>query len=123
LEGRAQKSRSYRDLDVWKLSIELVKDTYVVTAKFPQVEIYGLTNQLRRAAISIPSNIAEGQGRNSFKEFKQFLGIALGSLAELETQFIIAKEIGYLGLGEMNKLLVSIDTIRKMAKALSNSLK
>jgi four helix bundle protein len=68
------------------MSIELVKDIYVVTGKFPQVEMYGLINQLRRAAISIPSNIAEGQGRNSFKEFKQFLGIALGSLAELETQ-------------------------------------
>ena len=65
------KSRSYRDLDVWKLSIELVKEIYQVTAKFSPTEMYGLTNQLRRAAISIPSNIAEGQGRNSFKEFKQ----------------------------------------------------
>jgi len=65
------KSRSYRDLDVWKLSIELVKEIYQVTAKFPPTEMYGITNQLRRAAISIPSNIAEGQGRNSFKEFKQ----------------------------------------------------
>jgi four helix bundle protein len=121
--GRAQKSRSFKDLDVWKLAIELVKDIYLVTGKFPEVEIYGLTNQLRRAAISIPSNIAEGQGRNSFKEFRQFLGVALGSLAELETQLIIAEEIGYLASVELDKLLASLDTIRKMIKALSLSLK
>ena len=72
MESRPEKSRSYRDLNVWKLSIELVKDIYQVTTKFPSVEIYGLTNQLRRAAISIPSNIAEGQGRNSFKELSNF---------------------------------------------------
>ena len=90
------KSRSFRDLDVWKLSIEIVKNIYQITNKFPNSEIYGLTSQLRSSAISIPSNIAEGQGRNSSKEFGQFLGIALGSLAELETQLIIAKEIEYL---------------------------
>jgi len=123
MNGRMEKSRSYRDLDVWRLSIELVKDIYQVTGKFPQVEIYGLTNQLRRAAISIPSNIAEGQGRNSFKEFRQFLAIALGSLAELETQLIIAKEIGYLTSAETDRLSISLDTIRKMIKALSQSLK
>ena len=123
MNGRTEKSRSYRDLDVWRLSIELVKDVYQVTAKFPPAEMYGLTNQLRRAAISIPSNIAEGQGRNSFKEFRQFLAIALGSLAELETQLIIAKEIGYLTSAETDSLSVSLDTIRKMIKALSHSLK
>ncbi|HEX9883146.1 MAG TPA: four helix bundle protein [Desulfobaccales bacterium] len=117
------KSRSYRDLDVWKLSIELVKEIYQVTAKFSPTEMYGLTNQLRRAAISIPSNIAEGQGRNSFKEFKQFLAIALGSLAELETQLIISHEIGYLTLDDYGKLSAALDTIRKMIKALANSLK
>jgi len=123
MESRTEKSRSYRDLNVWKLSIELVKDIYQVTTKFPPVEIYGLTNQLRRAAISIPSNIAEGQGRNSFKEFKQFLAIALGSLAELETQLIISHEIGYLNREDSNKLLAALDNIRKMLKALANSLK
>jgi four helix bundle protein len=90
------KSRSFRDLDVWKLSIEFVKNIYKITNKFPNPKIYGVTSQLRRSAISIPSNIAEGQGRNSSKEFGQFLAIALGSLAELETQLIIAEEIGYL---------------------------
>ena len=123
MERREEKSRSYRDLDVWKLSIELVKEIYQVTAKFPPTEMYGLTNQLRRAAISIPSNIAEGQGRNSFKEFKQFLAIALGSLAELETQLIISHEIGYLTLDDYGKLSAALDTIRKMIKALANSLK
>ena len=123
MERRGEKSRSYRDLDVWKLSIELVKEIYQVTAKFPPTEMYGITNQLRRAAISIPSNIAEGQGRNSFKEFKQFLAIALGSLAELETQLIISHEIGYLTLDDYDKLSAALDTIRKMIKALANSLK
>ncbi len=123
MEGRAQKSRSYRDLDVWKLALDLVKDIYVVTGIFPPAELYGLTNQIRRAAVSIPSNIAEGQGRNSFKEFKRFLSIALGPLSELETQLIIAKEIGYLASAEMDKFLVRVDTIRKMLKALSHSLK
>jgi four helix bundle protein len=122
MEGRAQKSRSYRDLDVWKLSIEIVKDIYRVTGTFPRAEVYGLTSQIRRAAVSIPSNIAEGQGRSSCKEFKQFLAIALGSLAELETQLIIAKEIGYLADRELDPPLVRLDTIRKMIKALSLSL-
>jgi four helix bundle protein len=123
MAGRAGKSRSYRDLDVWKLAIEIVKDIYRVTEKFPPPELFGLTNQLRRAAISIPSNIAEGQGRNSSKEFRQFLAIALGSLAEVETQLIIASEIGYLASSEPTKLLADLDTIRKMIKSLSGSLK
>ena len=123
MERRGEKSRSYRDLDVWKLSIELVKEIYQATAKFPPTEIYGLTNQLRRAAISIPSNIAEGQGGISFMAVKQLLDIALGSLAELETQLIISHEIGYLTLDDYDKLSAALDTIRKMIKALANSLK
>jgi four helix bundle protein len=84
MDRKTTRSKSFRDLDVWKLSIEIVKNIYQLTNKFPNSEIYGLIAQLRRSAISIPSNIAEGQGRNSTKEFKQFLAIALGSLAELE---------------------------------------
>jgi four helix bundle protein len=117
------KSRSFRDLDVWKLSIEFVKNIYKITNKFPNSEIYGLTSQLRRSAISIPSNIAEGQGRNSSKEFGQFLAIALGSLAELETQLIIGKEIEYLTGENLIPLLTDTDIIRKMIKALASSLK
>jgi four helix bundle protein len=116
------KSRSYRDLEVWKLSIEFVKEMYVVTNNFPTTEIYGLTNQIRRAAVSIPSNIAEGQGRNSAKEFKQFLAISLGSMAELETQLIISNSIGYIGENELNNFLEKLDRIRKMIKSLSSKI-
>ncbi|MGB8993085.1 MAG: four helix bundle protein [Desulfobaccales bacterium] len=123
MDMKPLKSRSFRDLDVWKLSIEFVKNIYKITNKFPKSELFGLASQLRRAAISIPSNIAEGQGRNSSKEFKQFLGIAQGSLAEIETQLIIANEINYLVGEELSPLLIDLDVIRKMIKALSNSLR
>jgi len=122
MDGKPKKSRSYRDLQVWKESVDLVKQVYVATSDFPTSEIYGLTNQLRRAAVSIPSNIAEGQGRHSSKEFRQFLGIALGSLAELETQLIIANEVTYLDSDKLTPFLAALDNIRKMLRALSNSL-
>jgi four helix bundle protein len=96
---------------------------YEITNEFPASEIYGLTNQIRRAAISIPSNIAEGQGRNSAKEFNQFLAISLGSTAELETQLIIAKEIDYLNEEQLNPLIERLDIIRKMLKSLAKTLK
>jgi four helix bundle protein len=83
-------------LDIWKLGIELVQEVYKTTVEFPKEEIYGLTNQMRRAAVSIPSNISEGAARSSKKEFIQFLYVALGSLAELETQAIISEKLGYL---------------------------
>lgn len=123
MEEKDRKSRSYRDLDVWNLAITLVKQVYLVTERLPTSEIYGLTNQIRRAAISIPSNIAEGQSGQSAKEFRQYLAIGLGSLGELETQLIIAKEIDYLRADELNLLLNQIGIIRKMIKSLSNSLK
>ena len=88
-----QKVLSYKDLIVWQKSINLVKEIYLVTSKFPRNELYGLSSQMQRAAISIPSNIAEGQQRKNIKEYLQFLRIALGSLAELETQIIIAKDV------------------------------
>jgi four helix bundle protein len=123
MEGRGEKSRSYRDLEVWKLAVDFVKQIYQTTEKFPSKEIYGSTNQIRRASVSIPSNIAEGQGRNSVKEFRQFLAIALGSAAELETQLIIAQEIDYLPIEELEPLLAKLDRIRKMIKGLSGRLK
>lgn len=123
MKKQIQKSRSYRDLEVWKISISFVKEVYRLTGNFPSSEIYGLANQIRRAAVSIPSNIAEGQGRNSTKEFKQFLAISLGSLAETETQLVIAKEINYLTEEELAPVLDTLDIIRKMIKSLSNSLK
>ncbi|MDD2901355.1 MAG: four helix bundle protein [Syntrophales bacterium] len=118
-----EKSRTFRDLRVWKLSIDLVKEIYRLTNRFPNSESYALTSQIRRAAVSIPSNIAEGQGRNSSREFKQFLSIAVGSLAELETQLIIANEINYLISDELDPLLITLDDIRKMIKSLASSLK
>ena len=88
--------RTHKDLDIWKLGIELVEKVYKITAAFPKEEIYGLTSQMRRAAISIPSNISEGAARGGKKEFIQFLYVALGSLSELETQTIISEKLGYL---------------------------
>lgn len=89
--------RKHQELLVWQQAIELVKLVYKITGRFPQHEIYGLTSQMRRAAVSIPGNIAEGAGRNSKREFVQFLAIARGSLNELDTYVAIAKELGYLG--------------------------
>ena len=88
--------RTHKDLDVWKDSIELVTKIYQLVSNFPKEERFGLVDQTKRAAISIPSNIAEGAARNSQKEFLQFLYIALGSIAELETQLIISKKLGFL---------------------------
>jgi len=87
--------RTHKELIVWQLSVDLVVRIYKVTAKFPKSEIYGLVNQLRRSAISVPSNIAEGAARNSHKEFARFLYIARGSLAELQTQLIVSEKIGF----------------------------
>lgn len=93
---RRGKTITHKDLDIWKLGIELVQEVYKTTVEFPKEEIYGPTNQMRRAAVSIPSNISEGAARSSKKEFIQFLYVALGSLAELETQAIISEKLGYL---------------------------
>ena len=88
---------NHKDLEVWKQAIELTKAVYELTAGFPASEIYGLTSQMRRSAISIPSNIAEGAARSSDKAFIQFLYVTLGSIAELDTQYILSKEIQLTG--------------------------
>ncbi len=88
-------AQSFRDLLVWQRSIELTVAIYQVTQSFPSQETYGLTNQARRSAVSVPSNIAEGQGRLNTAEFRQFLGIARGSNCELQTQLEIARALGY----------------------------
>jgi four helix bundle protein len=110
---------NHKELDVWKESIELTKKIYNITKNFPKEELYGLTSQIRRASVSIPSNIAEGSARNSDKEFIQFLYVSLGSLSELETQLIISKEIEY------NKYLFEeeIEKIKKMILGLIKYLK
>ncbi len=89
-------AKCYRDLEVWRLGLDLVETVYRCTADFPKSEIFGLRAQMRSAAVSIPSNIAEGQARSSSKEFQRFLSIALGSLAELATQLELANRLGYL---------------------------
>ncbi len=99
---------THKELDIWNLSIDFVVIVYQLTKKFPKEELYGLTSQMRRAAISIPSNIAEGAARKTNKENIQFLYIALGSLSELETQFIIAEKLKYGSFSEEIKQLSTI---------------
>ena len=115
-----EKLKSHKDLKVWQESMTLVVAVYKATEDFPKHEIYGLTSQIRRAAVSIPSNIAEGAGRRGNKEFIRFLYIALGSLSEVETQLEIAFRLNYLeSIEDINK---SIYFIRKMLANLIKSL-
>lgn len=115
--------RSYRDLDVWRKSIELVKKIYITTQDFPKNEIYSLVNQMRRSAVSIPSNIAEGKTRQYKNEYIQFLYVALGSCAELETQVIISKELGYITGEISNELLENLDHVCRMTRNLIKNLR
>ncbi|MBN2183354.1 MAG: four helix bundle protein [Sedimentisphaerales bacterium] len=103
--------KTHKDLDVWKRGMSFVEKIYKATKNFPKEEIYGLTSQLRRAAISFPSNIAEGATRSSVKEYIQFLYIALGSLSEIETQIMIAGKLGYLSADDS---LEDVESIRRM---------
>ena len=112
----------YRELLVWQKAMQLVKDVYDKSANFPKSEIYGITSQMRRAAVSIPSNIAEGNGRNSVKEYLNFLSIAKGSLAELETQITLTKMCDYINEDEENKLLKDANEIAKMLHGLKQKL-
>jgi S23 ribosomal protein. len=112
----------YKELIVWQKSLLLVKHIYLVTQKFPPHELYGLVNQMRRAAVSIPSNIAEGQMRNSPAEFARFLAIASGSLAELETQMIIAQEIGYMTQQQGAEFFSLHSEVSRMLTALKNKI-
>jgi four helix bundle protein len=115
--------KTHKDLDVWKASIDMVTKIYQVTRNFPKEEIYGLTNQMRRAAVSVPSNIAEGAGRNSSKEFLQFLYFSTGSLSELETQIIIAYNLEYINNEQKQNMDIIINTIFKMLSGLMQSVK
>jgi four helix bundle protein len=110
--------KSYRDLIVWQKSMKLVTEIYIATRSFPSDELYTLTNQLRRCAISIPSNIAEGYGRNSTADYKRFLQIATGSLFELQTQIEIAVNLKYLAAEKFNTLFNAAKEIEYMLIAL-----
>jgi len=113
--------KSHKDLEVWKKSIALVSEVYTLTRDFPKEEIFGITSQIRRDVISIPANIAEGAGRNSKKEFIQFLFISLGSLSELETLLILANNLNLIG--DNSNLNTEVTSIRRMLLGLINSLK
>lgn len=112
---------NHKDLDVWKLSVECVSEIYTITKTFPKDEFYGLTNQIRRSAVSIPSNIAEGSARQSDKELIQFLHVALGSLSELETQLIIAKNLAYIS--NIENLTEKLISVRKLIVGLIKYLR
>ena len=117
----SKEIKNHKDLEVWKKSMDLVSNIYKITESIPNKELYGLTNQLRRAAVSIPSNIAEGAARNSKKEFIQFLYISLGSLSELETQIIIASRLEYLN--NLDTLSEDLKFVQKLINGLIYYLK
>ena len=112
--------RRHHDLKAWQTAMELVKDIYAITASFPKEEIYGLTGQIRRAAVSVPSNIAEGAARTGPKEFLRFLSISRGSLSELETQLIISQDLGYFQSDE--KMFEKINKVFGLLGGLMRSL-
>ena len=114
--------RSFRDLRVWQAGIDLVRSIYEATSKFPRSEAYGLASQMQRAAVSVPSNIAEGPTRESTKEYLQHLSIAQASLAELETQLEIAKLLSYISEADANHLLENIAALGRQLFALRNAL-
>lgn len=112
----------FKNLLVWQKALDLTIEIYKVTNQFPDKEKFGLTSQINRCAVSIASNIAEGAGRNSKKEFNNFLGISLGSTCELETQLIISNRLTYLAQADLERLAVSIDEIQKMIYSLQKNI-
>lgn len=115
-------TEAFRNLEVWQLGISLVKKVYSTTKEFPIHELYTLTAQMRRSAVSAPSNIAEGSRRRSLPEFIRFLNISLGSLAELETQIVISQELAYIREAEANEILELIDHMSRKIVNLERKL-
>ena len=115
--------RSYKELIVWQKSMELAISIYELTSRFPQTEIYGLVSQMRRAAVAIPSNIAEGYGRKSSKEYRQFLSIAYSSCLELETQLILAKKLRFVDVEDFKKSEALLQEVLKMLNTMMFKLK
>lgn len=114
--------KSYRDLTVWQDSLKLAIAVYRATNSFPKHELYGLVSQLRRCSVSVPSNIAEGHARTSTKDYLRHVSIALGSLAELETQLILSTELTYLGSSSLRELLTTCDVLGRQLRSLQHSL-
>ena len=113
---------NFRDLKIWQKAIKLVKEVYAMSSKLPKEEIYGLTSQMRRSAVSIPSNVAEGFRRQHNNEFRQFLYISLGSCAELETQTVIAEELGYINRDQASLVFDDLYHICRMTSSLIKKL-
>ncbi|WP_159948684.1 four helix bundle protein [Polaribacter septentrionalilitoris] len=114
---------NYTDLDVWKYSRGLVKEVYLLTKKYPKEEMYGLTNKVRRCAVSVPSNIAEGIGRQSNKETIHFLFIAKGSLQEVETQLYLSFDLGYMSKEDLKNILEKVISCKKLLNGFINYYK
>ena len=115
-------SRDFKDLQVWRKAMSVARQTYVLAKKLPREELFALSDQMRRCAVSIPSNIAEGQQRNGIGEFVQFIGYAQGSRGELQTQLLLAKDFGYFTEEEIEPLFNELEDIGKMLNALAKSL-
>lgn len=113
----------FKDLEIWKLSREFCSDIYEVTGSFPETEKFGISNQLRRAAVSIPSNISEGCSRKSNKDFSRFLEIAMGSMYEVETQLLISNDLGFLSDKRLEFLVDKLNAIIKMTSKFKSILK
>ena len=113
----------FKELDVWKTSVELVKTIYEMTAKYPRTELFGLISQIRRSAVSIPSNIAEGAGKNTKNDFNRYISIALGSCNELETQLYISKELNYITWEDYKEVERKTNRIQNMLFGLQKSLR
>ena len=114
--------KDYRDLEIWQRGVELVVGVYRASETFPRHELYGLVSQMRRAAVSIPSNIAEGFGRFHRREYKQHLHVSLGRCAELNTQLILAGRLGYMQEGGVTALCKEIDEISRMIMTLTKRI-
>jgi four helix bundle protein len=115
-------AQHYKDLIAWQKAMKLVTRVYAITDAFPRRELFGLTSQLRRAAVSVPSNIAEGQARFSHKEFVHFLRNARGSLAEVETQVLIARDLHYIRAGEADQVSADVNEISRILMALTSAI-
>lgn len=115
--------KNYKELRVWQKAYQLCVEVYRITRNFPKEERYGLTSQIRKAAVSVPSNIAEGYGRKTTREYVQALYVAYGSNCELETQVLLSGDLGYIEADDLEKLQKNLGDIERMLKGLINSLK
>ena len=122
MDRERQKIRNFKDLEIWQRGLDLATSVYSVTKAFPKEEVYGLTSQMRRAAVSVPSNIAEGFNRRSNRDYGLFLYIALGSLGELETQTRIARNLEFMASSAAEALIKEIDEIQRMTRNLIKRL-